>query len=60
MAHVRVLGSDLAKQVVQVVGMDDTGTIVWRKSLPQSALRAFIAQMPPVVLGMGAGGGARD
>jgi hypothetical protein len=28
MAHVSVLGIDLAKQIFQVVGMDDRGTVV--------------------------------
>jgi transposase len=60
MAHVRVLGMDLAKQMFPVVGMDDTGTVVWRKRLLQRALRSFIAQRPPVVIGMEAYGGAHD
>ena len=57
MAHVNVLGIDLAKQMFHVVGMDDTGTVVWRKRLPRSALMSFIAQMPPVVIGLEACGG---
>jgi transposase len=58
MAHVSVLGIDLAKQMFPVVGMDDTGTVVLRKRLPRSALMSFIAQTPPVVMGMEACGGA--
>jgi transposase len=58
MAHVSVLGIDLAKQIFHVVGMDDTGTVVLRKRLPRSALMSFIAQMPPVVIGLEACGGA--
>jgi transposase len=60
MAHVRVLGIDLAKQICQIVGMDDTGPVVWRKRCPRAALRSVIAQLPPVVSGMAAGGGAHD
>jgi transposase len=58
MSQVSVLGIDLAKQVFHVVGMHDTGTIVWRQRLTRSALRPFIARMPPVVIGMEACGGA--
>jgi len=53
-----VLGIDLAKQIFHVVGMDDTGNVVLRKRLPRSALMSFIAQTPPVVIGMEACGGA--
>jgi transposase len=58
MAHVSVLGIDIAKQIFHVVGMDDTGTVVLRKRCPRGALMSFIAQMPPVVIGMEACGGA--
>jgi transposase len=58
MAQVRVLGIDIAKQIFHVVGMDDTGTVVLRRCIPRGALMSFIAQMPPVVIGMEACGGA--
>ena len=58
MAQVSVLGIDLAKQVFHVVGVDEAGTIVWRRRLTRSALMPFIAQLPPVVIGMEACGGA--
>jgi transposase len=58
MAHVSVLGIDIAKQIFHVVGMDDTGTVVLRKRCPRGALMSFIAQMPPAVIGMEACGGA--
>jgi hypothetical protein len=58
MIHVRVLGIDIAKQIFHIVGMDDTGTVVLRKRCPRAALLSFIAQMPPVVIGMEACGGA--
>jgi transposase len=60
MAHVSVLGIDLAKQVFPVVGLDDTSTIVWRKRITRSGLMPLIAQLPPVVIGMEACGGAHD
>ena len=34
MAHVRVLGIELAEQIFHAVGMDDSGTVVLRKRLP--------------------------
>jgi transposase len=58
MSQVSVLGIDLAKQIFHVVGLDDTGNVVLRKRIPRSALMPFIAQLPPVVIGMEAGGGA--
>jgi transposase len=58
MSQVRVLGIDLAKQMFHVVGLDDAGSIVLRKRLPRGALMSFIAQLPPVVIGMEACGGA--
>jgi transposase len=58
MAQVSVLGIDLAKQLLHVVGVDEAGTIVWRKRLTRSGLMPFIAQLPPVVIGMETCGGA--
>jgi transposase len=60
MPQVSVLGIDIAKQIFHVVGMDDTGTVVWRKRLPRGALMSFTARMPPVVIGMEAYGGVHD
>jgi transposase len=57
-AQARVLGIDLAKQVFHVVGVDEADTIVWRKRLTQSGLMPLISQLPPVVIGMEACGGA--
>jgi hypothetical protein len=45
-AHMSVLGIDMAKQMFQVVGMDDTDTVVLRKRCPRGALMSFIVQMP--------------
>jgi transposase len=58
MPQVSVLGIDIAKQLFHVVGMDDAGTVVWRKRLTRGALMPFIARLPPVVIGMEACGGA--
>ena len=48
----------LAKQVFHMVGVDEADTIVWRKRLTQSGLMPLISQLPPVVIGMEACGGA--
>jgi transposase len=49
---------DLAKKVFHLVGADTTGKILWRKRLSRNALMPFIAQLPPVLIGMEACGGA--
>src|SRR5882724_2816484 len=49
---------DLAKKVFHLVGADTTGKILWRKRLTRHALMPFIAQLPPVLIGLEACGGA--
>jgi transposase len=53
-----VLGIDMAKLVFHVVGMDDTGAVVLRTRLPRSEWLAFIANLPPLRMGMEACGSA--
>jgi len=53
-----VLGIDLAKRVFHLVGMDDTGHIVLRKRLTREALMPYIVQLPRMLIGMEACGGA--
>lgn len=53
-----VLGIDIAKRVFHAVGMDERGKIVLRKRLSRQALMPFIAQLPPVLIGMAACGGS--
>ena len=55
-----VLGIDIAKCVLHVVGMDERGKIVLRKRLSQHDLMPFLAKLPPVLIGMEAWGGAHD
>jgi transposase len=55
-----VLGIDIAKLVFHVVGMDDTGHVMLRKRIARSELRHFIAQLPPLRMGMEACGSAHD
>jgi transposase len=56
--EMRVLGIDIAKRVFHAVGMDERGQIVLRKRLSRQALMPFIAQLPPVLIGMEACGGS--
>src|SRR5256712_10271774 len=55
-----VVGIDIAKQVFHLVGMDEHGTIVMRKRLYRAQVMGFIAQLPPMLIGMEACGGAHD
>ena len=55
-----VLGIDIAKQVFHVVGMDDSGHVVLRKRLARSTLLTFMANVPPLRIGMEACGSAHD
>ena len=49
---------DIAKRVFHAVGMDNTGTIVYRKRLSRHDLMPCIAKQPPVRIGIEACGGA--
>src|ERR671930_282772 len=53
-----VLGIDIAKLVFHVVGMDDTGHVVLRKRLARGELLTFMANLPPLRIGMEACGSA--
>jgi transposase len=55
---IKVLGIDIAKVVFHVVGMDDSGHVVLRKRLARSELLTFIANVPPLRIGMEACGSA--
>jgi len=60
MKKLSVVGIDIAKQVFHLVGMDEQGTILVRKRLYRAQVMAFIAQLPPTLMGMEACGGAHD
>ena len=55
---IAVLGIDLAKLVFHVVGMDDSGQVVLRKRIARGELLTFIANVPPLRIGMEACGSA--
>src|SRR5262245_62786240 len=56
--NVCTVGIDLAKKIFHLVGTDTTGKIVWRKRLTRHALMPFMAQLPPVTIGLEACDGA--
>ena len=56
--NLTTLGIDLAKTSFSLVGMDQHGKIVLRKTLKRSQLLPFIAQCPSSLIGMEACSGA--
>ena len=55
---IKVLGIDLAKSSFQLHGVDELGHTVLRKKLTRNKLMAFIANLPPCLIGLEACGGA--
>src|SRR5919198_2565771 len=55
---ISVIGVDIAKLVFHVVGMNDSGHVVFRKRIARSELLHFIATLPPALIGMEACGSA--
>ena len=53
-----VVGIDIAKRIFHLVGMDERGKIILRKRLVRGEVLSFMAQLPPVTVGMEACGGA--
>ena len=49
---VTTVGIDLAKNVFQVHGVDARGKVVLRKQLKRHQLAAFVANLPPCLIGM--------
>ncbi len=55
---VKVLGIDLAKERFQLHGVDGNGHVVLRKRLRRRELMAWMANIPPCLIGMEACGGS--
>src|SRR5215472_14040779 len=53
-----VVGIDLAKSIFHLVGMNERGKIILRKRLARGEVMPFMAQLPRVLVGMEACGGA--
>lgn len=52
MSEITTIGLDLAKNVFQVHGVDETETVVLRKQLRRGQVIAFFASLPRCVVGM--------
>jgi hypothetical protein len=50
--QITTLGTDLAKSVFQLHGIDDAGTVLLRKKVRRQALLSFLAGPPPCLIGM--------
>ncbi len=46
------IGLDLAKNVFQVHGVDDEGTVVIRRQLRRSRVLPFFKKLPPCLIGI--------
>jgi len=57
---IKVLGIDLAKNTFHLHGVGAHGKVVMRKKLSRSKLAAFMANLPPCLVGMEACGGSHD
>ena len=55
---ITMIGIDLAKNVIQVHGVDERGKAVLKKQLKRDQVAAFFANLPPCLIGMEACGSA--
>jgi len=58
--NIKVVGIDLAKSIFHLHGVDVHGNVVLRKKLSRNRLAAFMANLPPCLVGMEACGGSHD
>jgi len=58
MRKLTLLGIDIAKNVFQVHGVDETGKAMIKKSLRRGELRSYVANLPVCTIAMEACGGA--
>lgn len=56
--EVKVLGIDLSKQSFEIHGVNESGQTVVSKQQSRNNLSAFVANLPPCLIGMEACGGA--
>ena len=50
--HITTIGSDIAKNVFQVHGIDAAEKVILRKQLRRSQVMKFFAALPPCLIGM--------
>jgi transposase len=60
MEQLKVIGLDLAKNIFQVHGVDESGRKLFSKRLKRADVAPWFAQLPPVLVGMEACGGAHE
>jgi transposase len=58
MTTINMMGLDLAKNVLQVHGVDASGAVVLRRQLRRGQVEKFFAQLPPTLVGLEACGSA--
>ena len=58
MEKATTIGLDLAKNVLQLHGVDASGKVVLRRKLRRGEVLDFFAALPPATVGMEACGGA--
>ncbi len=56
--EVSVIGLDLAKNIFQIHGINESGEIVIRKQLKRHQMQSYFARLPACLIGVEAGGGA--
>ena len=56
--EITTLGIDLAKNVFQLHGVNKSGRVTLRKQIRRSQLAAFVANIPPCLIGIVACGGS--
>lgn len=59
-ASTTTIGIDLAKNVLQVHGVDERGHVVLRKQVRRDQLTSFMVSLSPCLMGMEASGNAHD
>ena len=49
---IKTVGLDLAKNVFQLHGVDDSGNVVLRRTLRRTQVTQLFAQLPPCIIGI--------
>jgi hypothetical protein len=51
-AAAKVIGLDIAKNVLVAVGQDEHGKVAWKRSLSRDAVLSTLANMPAPAIGI--------
>ena len=52
MDSITTIGLDIAKNVFQIHGVDESGVAILRRSLRRGQMLAFFGNLPPCLIGM--------